>query len=109
MAVMISRKSIIMGTLLAMSFAGIKSPERQRRNKTASLPRKMFTLIRLRSIQREIEAICRGNTYHELVRGPPLPDNARILGRALQARIFPKQAGIDLICRLPVDGAAETG
>jgi hypothetical protein len=44
MAVMISRKSVIMGTLLAMSFAGIKRPGEQRRNKTASLPLKIFTV-----------------------------------------------------------------
>ena len=69
MAVMISRKSVIMGTLLAMSFAGIKRPEGQRRNKTASLPLKMFTFMPLRSVQREIETIGRRNPDHELVRG----------------------------------------
>src|SRR5690606_25931105 len=44
MATMISRKSVIMGTLLATSLTGIKRPKEQRRNKTASLPPNTFTM-----------------------------------------------------------------
>lgn len=53
-----------------------KEAKGQRRNKTASLPLKMFTLMRLTSIQREIEAIGRRHADHELITGAAFPDDA---------------------------------